>query len=257
MVACLILAACGVVTDQSSTSVKSNSSPIKDGHSPPVILKPNDRADERAAMVARQLAARDIRDQRVLEAMRKVPRHLFIPKDRRDEAYEDYPVPIGHRQTISQPYIVGFMSEALKLKPSDRVLEIGTGSGYQAAILGELAKEVFTIEIVQPLGERSKALLAQLGYINIQVRVGDGYKGWPDKSPFDAIIVTAAPPRVPQPLLDQLKVGGRMIIPVGTVRQGLILIQRTKTGYKRQNILPVAFVPMTGEAQQKQGKGNQ
>ena len=238
---CLLWAAC---IDAGPSPTQSNAPPAQ--AAPP---KPHERADERAVMVARQLAARDIRDVRVLEAMRKVPRHLFIPEGRRKEAYKDHAVPIGHRQTISQPYIVGFMSQALKLKPGDRVLEIGTGSGYQAAILGELAKEVYTIEIVPPLGERSKALLARLGYKNIQVRVGDGYKGWPDMAPFDAIIVTAAPPEVPQPLLDQLKVGGRMIIPVGTVRQGLILIQRTGTGYERQNILPVAFVPMTGEAQ--------
>ena len=238
---CLLWAAC---IDAGPSPTKSNAPSAQ--VAPP---KPHERADERKAMVASQLVARDIRDVRVLEAMRKVPRHLFIPEGRRKEAYEDHAVPIGHRQTISQPYIVGFMSQALKLKPGDRVLEIGTGSGYQAAILGELAKEVYTIEIVPPLGERSKALLARLGYKNIQVRVGDGYKGWPDMAPFDAIIVTAAPPEVPQPLLDQLKVGGRMIIPVGTVRQGLILIQRTKTGYERQNILPVAFVPMTGKAQ--------
>ena len=207
-------------------------------------------------MVRRQLAARDIRDKQVLDAMRRVPRHLFIPVDRRGQAYEDHPVPIGLRQTISQPYIVAFMTQALKLQPNDRVLEIGTGSGYQAAILGELVPEVYSIEIVPQLGQRSKTLLARLGYENIQVRIGDGYKGWPDKAPFDAIIVTAAPPRVPQPLLDQLKVGGRMIIPVGEIHQGLILIQRTATGYERRNVLPVRFVPMTGEAQKKANREN-
>ena len=219
------------------------------------VKPPFERADERAVMVQRQLAARDIQDKRVLDAMRRVPRHLFIPADRRDQAYEDYPVPIGLRQTISQPYIVAFMTQALKLQPNDRVLEIGTGSGYQAAILGELVPEVYSIEIIPQLGERSKKLLARLGYENIHVRVGDGYKGWPEKAPFDAIIVTAAPPRVPQPLLDQLKVGGRMIIPVGEIHQGLILIQRTATGYERRNVLPVRFVPMTGEAQ-KQSSGD-
>tara|TARA_Y100000588_G_scaffold231221_1_gene244985 strand:- start:445 stop:1197 length:753 start_codon:yes stop_codon:yes gene_type:complete len=212
------------------------------------------RAAEREAMVKRQLAARDIRDKHVLDAMRRVPRHLFIPEDRRDQAYQDHPVPIGLKQTISQPYIVAYMTQALKLQPGDRVLEIGTGSGYQAAVLGELAREVYSIEILPQLGERSKKLLALMGYRNIQVRIGDGYKGWPDKAPFDAIIVTAAPPKVPQPLLDQLKVGGRMIIPVGEIHQGLILIQRTATGYERRNVLPVRFVPMTGEAQKKSSR---
>ena len=217
----------------------------------PTAPKAFPRAKERAAMVAKQLAARAIRDARVLAAMGKVPRHRFIPEEGRAEAYADHPVRIGHRQTISQPYIVAFMSQALQLKPGDRVLEIGTGSGYQAAILGELVKEVYTIEILEPLGKRSKALLKDLGYRNIHVRVGDGYQGWPGKAPFDAIIVTAAPPKVPQPLLDQLKVGGRMIIPVGTQRQGLVLIRRTETGYERKNVLGVMFVPMTGKAQAK------
>ena len=212
------------------------------------------RAAEREAMVKQQLAARDIRDKHVLAAMRRVPRHLFIPEDRRDQAYQDHPVPIGLRQTISQPYIVAYMTQALNLQPEDRVLEIGTGSGYQAAVLGELAREVYSIEILPQLGERSKKLLALMGYRNIHVRIGDGYKGWPDKAPFDAIIVTAAPPKVPQPLLDQLKVGGRMIIPVGEIHQGLILIQRTATGYERRNVLPVRFVPMTGEAQKQSSR---
>ena len=215
----------------------------------------SERADEREAMVKMQLSSRGIRDKLVLEAMHQVSRHLFIPESHRREAYADHPVPIGFRQTISQPYIVAFMTEALELRPEDRVLEIGTGSGYQAAILGELAREVFTIEIIPQLGERSKELLARLGYKNIQVRTGDGYKGWPEEAPFDAIIVTAAPPQVPQPLLDQLKVGGRMIIPVGEFNQGLILITRTVKGYERRNVLPVRFVPMTGEAQKKSRQG--
>ena len=215
----------------------------------------SERADEREAMVKMQLSSRGIRDKLVLEAMHQVSRHLFIPESHRREAYADHPVPIGFRQTISQPYIVAFMTEALELRPEDRVREIGTGSGYQAAILGELAREVFTIEIIPQLGERSKELLARLGYKNIQVRTGDGYKGWPEEAPFDAIIVTAAPPQVPQPLLDQLKVGGRMIIPVGEFNQGLILITRTVKGYERRNVLPVRFVPMTGEAQKKSRQG--
>ena len=215
----------------------------------------SEHADERETMVKMQLSSRGIRDKPVLDAMQRVSRHLFIPESHRREAYADHPVPIGFRQTISQPYIVAFMTQALELRPEDRVLEIGTGSGYQAAILGELAREVFTIEIIPQLGERSKELLARLGYKNIQVRTGDGYKGWPEEAPFDAIIVTAAPPQVPQPLLDQLKVGGRMIIPVGEFNQGLILITRTVKGYERRNVLPVRFVPMTGEAQKKSRQG--
>ena len=205
----------------------------------------------RKVMVARQLVARDIRDKRVLNAMRRVPRHLFVPRAYQGQAYGDSPLPIGHRQTISQPYVVAYMTQVLDLKPTAKVLEIGTGSGYQAAILGELAGEVYTIEIVAPLGNRAKKRLAALGYRNIHVRIGDGYKGWPAHAPFDAIIVTAAPPRVPQPLLDQLKVGGRMIIPVGKSLQDLVLIRRTKTGWERKKVLGVRFVPMTGKAQQR------
>lgn len=240
---CLFGVACGKGADRTTDSSSSE------------IKVPFDRAAEREAMVKRQLAARDIHDKRVLDAMRQVPRHLFIPENGRREAYQDHPVPIGLRQTISQPYIVAYMTQALKLQPEDRVLEIGTGSGYQAAILGELVREVYSIEIIPQLGARSRKLLVQLGYDNIQVRIGDGYKGWPEKEPFDAIIVTAAPPQVPQPLLDQLKVGGRMIIPVGKFNQGLLLITRTATGYDRRNVMPVRFVPMTGEAQNKSRSG--
>jgi protein-L-isoaspartate(D-aspartate) O-methyltransferase len=215
-----------------------------------VVPKTFGRAEERKAMVERQLIRRDIRDGQVLAAIRRVPRHLFIPENQRPFAYQDHPVPIGLGQTISQPYIVAYMTEMLQLKKSDRVLEIGTGSGYQAAILAELVREVYSIEIVPQLGERSKKLLAKLGYRNIHVRVGDGYKGWPDKAPFDAIIVTAAPPKIPQPLLDQLAIAGRMIVPVGNLRQELVLIHHTENGYQHKNVLPVRFVPMTGEAQQ-------
>ena len=210
-----------------------------------------ERAAERTAMVERQLVGRDIRDQRVLDAIRRVPRHLFVPENRRRAAYADQPLPIGLRQTISQPYIVAYMTQALKLHRHDRVLEIGTGSGYQAAILAELVREVFTIEIIPELGQRSRKLLTDLGYQNIHVRVGDGYQGWPDKAPFDAIIVTAAPPKLPQPLLAQLKIGGRMIIPIGNARQELVFIRRTEKGYERNTMLPVVFVPMTGEAQRR------
>ena len=239
MTGCLFCVACGERADRAADS------PTRD------IKAPFERVVEREAMVKRQLTARDIHDKRVLDAMRRVPRHLFIPENGRREAYQDHPVPIGLRQTISQPYIVAYMTQALKLQPDDSVLEIGTGSGYQAAILGELVREVYSIEIIPQLGERSKKLLSKLDYGNIEVRIGDGYKGWPDKAPFDAIIVTAAPPQVPQPLLDQLKVGGRMIIPVGKFNQGLLLITRTATGYDRRNVMPVRFVPMTGEAQKK------
>jgi len=182
--------------------------------------------------------------------MRRVKRHLFVPPGQRDAAYDDHPLPIGEGQTISQPYIVGLMSEALRLKPETRVLEIGTGSGYQAAILGELAREVYTIEIVRPLGEQARALLAQLGYKNIHVRIGDGYAGWPDKAPFDAIILTASPVKIPEPLIRQLKVGGVLVAPVGPAGdQRLIRLTRGKDGrVKREHLLDVRFVPMTGKA---------
>ena len=211
----------------------------------------SERQQERDRMVNIQIQARDVKNKRVLSAMRRVPRHAFIPDYGQNEAYADHPVSIGLRQTISQPYIVAFMTEALQPEPTDRVLEIGTGSGYQAAVLAELVQEVYTIEIVPELGEGAKAICNELSYSNIQYRIGDGYRGWPDAAPFDAIIVTAAPPQVPQPLLDQLKMGGRMIIPVGKFNQGLLLITRTTTGYERRNVMPVRFVPMTGEAQKK------
>ena len=171
-------------------------------------------------MVDEQIVARDIKSPRVLDAMRKVPRHEFVPEAWRGGAYDDTPLPIGYDQTISQPYIVAYMSEALELDPSHRVLEIGTGSGYQAAILGELAKEVFTIEIVEPLAARARETLARLGHKNVHVRAGNGYLGWPEEAPFDRVMVTAAPDEVPPALVDQLKVGGLMAIPVGIGRSG-------------------------------------
>jgi len=210
-----------------------------------------DYAQRRDAMVEKQIEARGVKDKLVLEAMRKVPRHKFVPPGRRRYAYEDYPLPIGEGQTISQPYIVALMTELLKLKGDEKVLEIGTGSGYQAAVLAEIAKEVYTIEIVRPLHERSKKLLEELGYRNIFTKCGDGYNGWPEHAPFDAVIVTAAPPEVPQPLVDQLKPGGRLVIPVGEFYQELVRITKTPKGLKRESILPVRFVPMTGEAQKK------
>ena len=198
-------------------------------------------------MVNEQLKARDIRDQPVLDAMLKVPRHLFVPASLRGQAYYDSPLPIGHDQTISQPYIVAFMTQALKIEPGDRILEIGTGSGYQAAILGVLAKDVYTIEIVQPLAERARATLAEQGHRNVHVRHGNGYLGWPEHAPFDRIMVTAAPDEVPPALVEQLKVGGLMAIPVGTTSQELRVLRRTSTGTETLETLPVRFVPMTGK----------
>jgi protein-L-isoaspartate(D-aspartate) O-methyltransferase len=206
-----------------------------------------DRSAERRRMVAEQIRGRDIRDPRVLAAMERVERHLFMPEGVRAEAYGDHPVSIGYGQTISQPYIVAFMTEALDVQADHRVLEIGTGSGYQAAILGELAREVFTIEIVEQLGESARATLEQLGYKNVHVRVGNGYAGWPERAPFDRIIVTAAPDAVPPALVEQLKVGGLMAIPVGTFVQELRILRRTASGMDTLKTLPVRFVPMTGK----------
>jgi len=198
-------------------------------------------------MVDEQLRGRGIRDARVLDAMARVPRHLFVPEAGRDEAYGDHPLPIGHGQTISQPYIVAFMTEALQLEPTHRVLEIGTGSGYQAAVLGELAGEVFTIEIIEPLAERARQTLSANGYRNVTVRTGNGYLGWPEHAPYDRIMVTAAPDAVPQALIDQLKVGGLMAIPLGTGLQELQILRRTEGGMETLTTLPVRFVPMTGK----------
>jgi len=203
----------------------------------------------RGEMVERQIAARGVKDARLLEAMRQLPRHTFVPTSEAAHAYEDRPLPIGSGQTISQPYIAAFMTEQLHLKGTEKVLEIGTGSGYQAALLGALAKEVYSIEIRPELAEIARQRLAALGIKNVEVRVADGYRGWPEVAPFDGILVTAAPERVPPPLLDQLAVGGRMIIPVGGFYQELKVIQRTPTGFKEESVLPVRFVPFVGEAE--------
>jgi protein-L-isoaspartate(D-aspartate) O-methyltransferase len=205
---------------------------------------------ERTRMVDEQLRARDIDSARVLDAMLKVPRHLFVPERQRAEAYRDSPLPIGHDQTISQPYIVAFMTQALDVAADQRVLEIGTGSGYQAAVLGELAKEVYTIEIVPALAQRARETLSALGYRNIQVRTGNGYLGWPEHAPYDRIMVTAAPDEVPTALLQQLKIGGLMAIPVGVVTQELRVLRRTVTGTETLSRLPVRFVPMTNKPKQ-------
>jgi len=208
-----------------------------------------EQREARERMVREQIEARDVRDSRVLAAMRLVPRHLFVPTEMQPYAHSDQPLPIGYGQTISQPYIVAFMSEALELKPEDRVLEIGTGSGYQAAVLARLAREVYSIEIVEPLAKEAEARLKQLGYANVKVRVGDGYRGWPEAAPFDAIMVTAAPRHVPPPLVEQLREGGRLVLPVGRFFQDLIRIRRTRDGERRETLLPVRFVPMVGEAE--------
>ena len=198
-------------------------------------------------MVDEQLRARGIRDARVLDAMRRVPRHLFVPEGERDEAYGDHPLPIGLGQTISQPYIVAFMTEALRLEPSHRVLEIGTGSGYQAAVLAELAREVFTIEIIAELADRARQTLSDNGYARVSVRTGNGYLGWPEHAPYDRIIVTAAPEEVPPALVEQLKVDGLMAIPLGSGVQELRILRRTANGMETLATLPVRFVPMTGK----------
>ena len=206
-------------------------------------------AAQRQFMVQRQLIPRGIKDQRVLAAMAKVPREEFVPRESRAASYEDGPLPLGYAQTISQPYIVAFMTEQLRLKPSDRVLEIGTGSGYQAAILAELVSEVYSIEIVAPLAKNAEATLQRLGYKNVHLRIGDGYGGWPEVGPFDAVIVTCAPDKVPQPLVDQLNDAGRMVIPVGArFAQQLYLLEKKNGQLKQSATLPVRFVPMTSEA---------
>ncbi len=208
-----------------------------------------EQREAREHMVREQIEARGIHDGRVLEAMRSIPRHLFVPPEMVPYSYADSPLPIGHGQTISQPYIVAFMSEALELKPKDKVLEVGTGSGYQAAVLARLAREVYSIEIIEPLAKQAAERLSRLGFSNVHVRAGDGYRGWPEAAPFDAIIVTAAPDHVPQPLIDQLRVGGRLVLPVGRFDQELVRIRRTTEGPRQETLLPVRFVPMVGEAE--------
>jgi protein-L-isoaspartate(D-aspartate) O-methyltransferase len=213
--------------------------------------RPGDEcADARVAMVAHQIEARGIGDAAVLEAMRRVPRHLFVPPAWRSHAHEDGPLPIGHEQTISQPYIVAAMTELLGVGPGDVVLEVGTGSGYQAAVLAEIVRDVYTIEIVEPLAREADARLRELGYTNIHARAGDGYVGWPEAAPFDGILVTAGADHVPQPLVDQLKPGKRMVIPVGASlnNQSLKVLTKLHDGrVDEQDVMAVRFVPLTGE----------
>jgi protein-L-isoaspartate(D-aspartate) O-methyltransferase len=208
--------------------------------------------EKRWDMIEKQIISRGIQDPRLIQAMIKIPRHKFVPADLREYAYGDNPIPIGMDQTISQPYIVALMTELLKLKEGEKVLEVGTGSGYQTAILAEMGCEVFTIEIVESLVEKAKQVLESLGYKKIHYKSGDGYSGWPEHAPFDAIIVTAAPDHIPQPLIEQLKVNGRMVIPVGDLYQELILIKKREKRVEMKTVTPVRFVPMTGEAQKPQ-----
>lgn len=230
---------------------KTESSPQAKSVSASFALTKDDERFEklRHRMVEFQLKARDITDEWVLDAMGHVPRDRFVPELYRELAYADRPVPIGQGQTISQPYIVALMTQLVAPKPSYRALDIGTGSGYQAAVLAELVREVYTIEILQPLADESRQRLETLGYRNIEVRCGDGYQGWPEHAPFDVIVVAAAPDHIPAPLVEQLAPGGRMVIPVGKEYQELLLIEKDSSGQVHQrSIIPVAFVPMTGEA---------
>jgi protein-L-isoaspartate(D-aspartate) O-methyltransferase len=205
---------------------------------------PRDWNADRQRMIANQLRARDVRDQRVLDAIGRVERHLFLPEDARSDAYEDHPVPIGHGQTISQPYIVGFMTQALDLDPGHRVLEIGTGCGYQTAVLAELAREVFTIEVVPELAEKAHATLSGQGYANVHFRVGDGYDGWPEHAPFDRILGAAAPQEIPPVLVEQLADDGVLVLPVGDWHQEIKVIQKRGGRVQSRDVLPVRFVPM-------------
>jgi protein-L-isoaspartate(D-aspartate) O-methyltransferase len=207
--------------------------------------------ERRLEMVARQIEARGVDDACVLEAMREVPRHRFVPTGLQDRAYQDSPLLIGSGQTISQPYIVGLMTQLIRPEAAMKVLEIGTGSGYQAAILSRCVGKVYSIEIHAELGLDAQALLQDIGYDNVTVRIGDGFDGWPEQAPFDAIVVTAAPDEIPQPLLDQLAVGGRLVIPVGVWSQDLVVVRRTEAGFEREHIAAVRFVPMTGKAERE------
>jgi protein-L-isoaspartate(D-aspartate) O-methyltransferase len=230
----------------------SSQSAIPSEAAPPKPAQANDPfAAVRRRMVDEQLRRRDVVDSRVLDAMERVPRHRFVSKQLADRAYDDCPQPIGLGQTISQPYVVALITQAAKPKANDRVLEVGVGSGYQAAILAELCKEVYGVEIHCPLADSARERLAELGYRNIAIRCGDGYEGWSEHAPFDVIIVSAAPQRVPPPLLDQLAPGGRLVIPVGGGVQDLLLIEKRPDGtLVRENIAPVQFVPMTGKAEE-------
>ncbi|MHC4509115.1 MAG: protein-L-isoaspartate(D-aspartate) O-methyltransferase [Planctomycetota bacterium] len=230
------------------------SRPLRPAHKHPAFTQ---RVAERARMVDWQIEGRGIKDPNVLTAMRVVPRHAFVPETEDRYAYADHPLPIGNDQTISQPYIVAFMTEALKLDPNSSVLEIGTGSGYQAAVCAEICREVYTIEIVEELAETARKRLKELGYPNVFVKAGDGFFGWPEHAPFDAIIGTAAAGRIPDPLIQQLKPGGRMILPYGDPAgfQYLVLMTKDQQGnLQKSAVMPVRFVPMTGEVQKPENE---
>jgi protein-L-isoaspartate(D-aspartate) O-methyltransferase len=201
-------------------------------------------------MIEYQLKGRDITDPKVIKAMENIDRALFVPSEIIEHAYEDRPLPIGKGQTISQPYIVAYMAQELRLNPNDKVLEIGTGCGYNAAVLSQIVSQVFSIEIIEWLASLGKVNLAKAGVSNVVTQYGDGYQGWPENAPFDAIMLTAAPPAIPEPLKEQLKIGGKLLAPVGETSQQLILLEKiSKTSFRRKTLLPVQFVPMTGEAQ--------
>ena len=206
-------------------------------------------ADLRKEMVEKQIRARGVKEPRVLDAMNRVERHLFVPQGLENVAYNDNPLTIGEGQTISQPYIVALMTELAEVRTSSKVLDVGTGSGYQTAVLCVLAGQVFSIEIIPSLAKAAEERLYSLGYENVKVRIGDGYQGWPEEAPFDAILVAAAAAHIPQPLVDQLKIGGRLVIPLGEYYQDLAVIRRTEKGTEQEKIIPVRFVPMTGEAE--------
>lgn len=249
-----LLAACvkrPAVNGQQKGLGMQTTTPADDSSEGPSSL-PNRFRGDRHRMVQTQLAARDIHDRRVLDAMRRVPRHLFVPEDLQDSAYADRPLPIGERQTISQPYIVALMTQLAQTKSDSRALDVGTGSGYQAAVLAELCEQVYSIEIIPPLAKSAAERLADLGHDNVTVRCGDGYRGWPEHAPFDLIILAAAPEHIPPALVEQLAPNGRLILPVGSSRQELILVEKQADGTTRQRTITlVAFVPMTGEARRE------
>ena len=245
----LSVALLGVVVLSVSTD---NVGAMSHGTPPKQVPAPEDPFESRRlSMVQDQIEARGIAEETVLGALRRVPRHRFVPPELQSQAYADRPLTIGQQQTISQPYIVAVMTDLIRPDAETKDLEIGTGSGYQAAVLAECAGQVFTIEILPELGRRAAELLGTLEYDRIRTRIGDGFDGWPDEAPFDAIVVTAAPASIPQPLLDQLAPGGRLVIPVGQNYQNLVLITRTADGFERRNVTPVRFVPMTGKAQEQ------
>ncbi len=215
----------------------------------PIQQSAEDFAAQRKQMVE-VIRQQGVTSQTVLDALLKVPRHRFVPAEQVSYAYENRPLPIGHRQTISQPYIVGYMTAAASIAPGEKVLEIGTGSGYQAAVLAEIAKEVYTIEIIPELAESARTLLKEMGYRNLHVKTGNGYEGWPEHAPFDAIVVTAAPDEIPRALVEQLAVNGKMVIPVGSTFQEMVIVTKSESGIVEQRTIPVRFVPMTGKPKQ-------